>query len=131
MDNINHRLFSVTDKMMVILDAQSGKVITTLPIGENVDGCAFDPGLKRAYSSNGEGTMTVVQEENANSFKVLETVATQKSARTICVSKKTHHIYLPAAEFGETPEKTPENPRPRPSVKPNSFIILDIAPIMK
>ena len=126
LDNVTHRLFTVTDKLMVILDAQTGKVITSLPIGENVDGVAFDPELKRAYSSNGDGTMTVVQEENANSFKVLETVPTQKGARTITVDKKTHHIYLPTAEFGETPEKTKDNPRPRPSLKPNSFTILDV-----
>jgi YVTN family beta-propeller protein len=126
-DNVTHRLFAVCDnKLMVVVDAESGKVITTLPIGERVDGAAFDPTLKRAYSSNGDGTMTVVQEENANSFKVLENAATQKSARTISVDKKTHHIYLPSADFGDTPEKTKENPHPRPSVKPNSFVILDV-----
>ena len=128
LDNVNHRLFTVTDKLMVILDAQTGKVITSLPIGERVDGAAFDPGLKRAYSSNGDGTVTVVQEENENTFKVLENIPTQKGARTIAVDKKTHHLYLPTAEFGETPEKTKENPRPRPSVKPNSFVILDVQP---
>lgn len=126
-DNSTHRLFAVCDnKLMVVVDAESGKVITTLSIGENVDGAAFDPALKRIYSSNGDGTMTVVQEENTNSFKVLENVPTQKSARTIYVDKKTHHIYLPAAEFGEAPEKTKNNPHPRPSVKPNSFVILDV-----
>jgi DNA-binding beta-propeller fold protein YncE len=126
LDNSTNRLFSVTDGLMVISDAQSGKVITTLPIGNRVDGVAFDAGLKRAYSSNGDGTITVVQEENANSFKVLETIPTQKGARTICVDKKSHHLYLPTAEFGETPPVTKENPRPRPSVKPNSFVVLDV-----
>ncbi len=129
LDNTTHRLFSVTDKLMVILDAQTGKVVTTLPIGERVDGVAFDPGVKRAYSSNGDGTMTVVQEGDANSFKVMENVVTQKGARTICVDKKTHHLYLPTAEFGETPAKTNDNPHPRPSVKPNSFVVLDIEPV--
>ncbi len=129
LDNTTHRLFSVTDKLMVIVDAETGKIITTLPIGERVDGVAFDPALKRAYSSNGDGTMTVVQEVDANTFKVLETVSTQKSARTITLDSKTHHLYLPAAEFGETPEKTKDNPHPRPSVKPNSFVVLDIAPL--
>ncbi len=125
-DNITHRLFSVTDKLMVIVDAQIGNVITTLPIGDRVDGVAFDPVLKRAYSSNGDGTVTVVEEETANSFKVLENITTQKGARTICVDKKTHHIYLPTAEFGETPPVTKENQRPRPSVKPNSFLVIDV-----
>jgi len=59
---------------MVVIDAENGKIITTLPIGDRCDGVAFDPEKKRAYSSNGEGSVTVVQEENSNSFKVLETV---------------------------------------------------------
>jgi YVTN family beta-propeller protein len=129
LDKAGHRLFSVCDnKLMVIVDAQSGKVITSLPIGERVDGTAYDPLLKRAYSSNGEGTLTVVQEENPNSFKVLENVTTQKGARTITIDKKTHHIYLPTAEYGETPAATTENPHPRPAIKPGTFVILDIEP---
>lgn len=129
LDNATHRLFAVCDnKKMIVVDAQNRKVITTLPIGDRVDGCAFDPELKRAYSSNGEGNVTVVQEENANKFSVLSTIPTQKGARTICVNKKTHHIYLPTAEYGETPVATTENPRPRPSIKPGTFVILDVAP---
>jgi YVTN family beta-propeller protein len=123
LDNQTHRLFSVCgNKLMVIVDAISGKVITTLPIGEGCDGAAFDPFYKRVYSSNGEGTMTVVQEENENSFRVLETIPTQPSARTITLDKTTHHIYMPAAEFESAPS---ENNR-RPAIKPNSFAILDI-----
>lgn len=128
-DNVNHRLFSATDKLMVILDSETGKVITTVPTGGRVDGAGFDPGLKRAYSSCGEGVLTVVQEENPNSFKVLENVPTQAGARTISVSEKTHRIYLPTAEFGPTPEKTADNPRPRPSVKPGSFTVLVVEPV--
>ena len=127
-DVANHRLFSVCgNKKMVVLDVETGKVISTLAIGDRVDGCAFDPELKRAYSSNGEGTVTVVQEGNENTFSVLENIPTQKGARTICVDKKTHHIYLPTAEYGPTPEATAENPHPRPTIKPGTFTILDIA----
>jgi DNA-binding beta-propeller fold protein YncE len=108
LDNENHRLFSATDKLMVVLDAETGKVITTLPTGGRVDGAGFDPGLKRAYSSCGEGQLTVVQEENSNSFKVLAN--------------------LPTAEFGPTPEKTAENPRPRPTLKPGTFTVLVFEP---
>ncbi len=131
LDNVTHRLFSVTDKLMVILDAQTGKVIATLPIGERVDGAAFDPEMKRAYSSNGDGTVTVVQEENANSFKVLETIPTQKGARTIAIDKNTHHLYLSTAEFDPAPEPTKDNPHPRPSIKPGSFVVLDVECIKK
>jgi DNA-binding beta-propeller fold protein YncE len=129
LDNVTHRLFSATDKLMVVLDAETGKVITTLPTGGGVDGAGFDPGLKRAYSSCGEGLLTVVQEENKNSFKVLANVPTQARARTISVSAKTHRIYLPTAEVGPTPEKTADNPRPRPSMKPGTFTVLVVEPV--
>ena len=129
LDNENHRLFSATDKLMVVLDAETGKVVTTIPTGGRVDGAGFDPGLKRAYSSCGEGVLTVVQEDNKNSFKVLENVPTQVGARTISVSAKTHRIYLPTAEFGPTPEKTADNPRPRPTLKPGTFTVLVLEPV--
>jgi YVTN family beta-propeller protein len=123
LDNQNHRLFSVCgNKLMVVIDAETGKVITTLPIGDRCDGVAFDPELKRAYSSNGEGSITVVQEENSNSFKVLETIVTQPGAKTIAINKTTHHLYLTTAEY----ESAPTADNRRPPVKPNSFQILDI-----
>ena len=128
LDNETHRLFSATSKLMVVLDAETGKVITTLPTGDRVDGAGFDPGLKRAYSSCGEGVLTVIQEENPNSFKVLGNVPTQAGARTISVSAKSHRIYLQTAEFGPAPEKTADNPRPRPTVKPGTFTVLVIEP---
>jgi YVTN family beta-propeller protein len=129
LDNETHRLFSVCgNQKMVVMDATNGKIITTLPIGDRVDGCVFDPKLKRAYSSNGEGTLTVVQEKNKNKFYVLTTLETQKGARTICLDKSTHHLYLPTAEFGETPAPTADVPHPRAPVKPGTFRILDIAP---
>jgi YVTN family beta-propeller protein len=126
LDNETHRLFSVCDNMMIVLDALSGNVVANLPIGDRVDGVAFDPVLKRAYSSNGDGTMTIVQEVDANHFKVLGNFSTRVGARTITLDPVSHHIYLPTAEFGDTPPKTAENPRPRPALKPGSFVILDV-----
>ncbi|MBA3647552.1 MAG: YncE family protein [Chitinophagales bacterium] len=132
LDNINHRLFSVCDNgLMVIVDAEDGHVISTVPIGDRVDGAAFDPLLRRAFSSNGDGTLTVVQEKDANTFKVLENIITQKGARTVTVDTITHHLYLPTAEFGVTPEPTNDNPHPRPSIKPGSFVVLDVMPDSK
>jgi YVTN family beta-propeller protein len=129
-DRQTHRLFAVCDnQLMVIMDSQNGEVVTTVPIGKNVDGAAFDPLLKRAYSSNGEGTLTVVQEENGNNFKVMTTVPTQKGARTITLSEKTHHLYLPTAKYGTAPAATKENPRPRPPILPGTFTVLDIEPV--
>lgn len=125
LDNETHRLFSVCgNKLMVVSDAEAGKVITTLPIGDRCDGVAFDPGMKRAYSSNGEGTITVVQEENANKFKVLETVTTLRGARTITVDKVTHRLYLPTAAY-----EASTGGNGRPAVKPNSFVVLEVEPI--
>ena len=126
-DNTTHRLFSFCDnKKMVVVDALSGKIIATSLIGERVDGCAFDTESKRVFSSNGEGTVTVIQEESPAKFSVLENIPTQKGARTICIDNKTHHLYLPTAEYGEAPAPDAAHPHPRPSIKPGTFIILDI-----
>jgi YVTN family beta-propeller protein len=123
LDNEAHRLFSACDnKIMVIVDAGNGKIISTVPIGEKVDGAAFDPELKCVYTSNGDGTLTVVKEENKDSFKVLENLPTQKGAKTITVNKKTHHIYLPTANFEA------KDPGEKPKVIPGTFVILDIEP---
>jgi DNA-binding beta-propeller fold protein YncE len=128
LDNETHRLFSVcSNKLMVIVDALDGHIVTTLPIGDGCDGVKFDPGLKRAYSSNGEGTMTVVQEVSKESFKVVENFPTMSGARTLAVDTKTHHIYLPFAEYNPAPAATTENPRPRRTMKPDSFTVLEIA----
>ncbi len=127
LDNENHILFSVcSNKMMIISDAKAGKVITNLPIGGGCDGVAFDPTLKMAFSANGDGTITVVKEISKDKFVVVETAKTQTSARTIAVNTKTHHLYLPAAEFNPKPEPTTENPKPRATLKSGSFVILDV-----
>ena len=123
LDNETHHLFSVcANKLMVVIDAETGKVFTTLPIGEKPDGAAFDPAFKCAFSSNGEGTLTIVQEVSKDLFKVLESVPTQKGAKTITVNKKTHHIYLPTASFEA------QTGTEKPKVVPGTFVILDIVP---
>lgn len=123
LDNETHRLFSVCgNKMMVISDAEAGKAITSLPIGDRCDGVAFDPSLKRAYSSNGEGTISVVQEVSKDSFKVLETITSMPGARTIAVNKSTHKLYLPTARF----EATSNQENRRPAMKPDSFVVLEV-----
>jgi len=123
LDNETHRLFSVcANKLMVVVDAETGKVITTLPTGEKTDGAAFDPILKCAYSSNGAGTVTVVKEINKDTFAVLENITTQKGAKTIAVNKLTHHIFLPTAEFENAPGVE------KPKLIPSSFEVLDIMP---
>jgi len=122
LDNEKHILFSAcANKMMVAVNAETGKVITTLPIGEKPDGAAFDPTLKCAYSSNGEGTLTVVKEGADGSLSVLENFPTQKGARTIALNKKTHHIYLSTADFDSTSAD-------KKKLVPGTFVVLDIMP---
>ncbi|TDD95949.1 YncE family protein [Flavobacterium cellulosilyticum] len=126
-DLVTNRLFSVCgNNIMVVVNALNGKIIKTLPIGEGCDGAAFDAKKKLVFSSNGEGTITVVKEENENLFSVLETVQTQKGARTIALNKTTNQLYLSTANFGEKPKPTTENPKPRASLVPNSFVVLVI-----
>src|SRR5882724_7400160 len=128
MDRKNRRLFSgCANKLMVVLDADNGHVITTLPIGSGVDGTEFDPSSKLAFSANGEGTLTVVREDAADKFSVVENVPTQRGARTLSLDPKTHRIYLSTAEFGPTPAPTADLPRPRPPMIPGTFTLLVVS----
>ena len=100
LDREHRRLFSVcgASATMVVLDADSGKILATLPIGRGSDGCVFDPERGLAFSSNGrDGTLTVVREEAPDRFAVAATIPTQQGARTMTLDPKTHRIYLSAA----------------------------------
>jgi len=121
----HHRAFSgCHNKIMTVLDTVSGKVIATVPIGAGVDGNGFDPGAGFAFSSNGEGTLTVARESSAGTFEVAETVTTERGARTMAIDTVTHRIYLPTARFGPAPPPTEDQPRPRPALIADSFVIL-------
>lgn len=125
MDVKNRRLFSVCgNQKMIVMNADNGRVVADLPIGKNTDGAAFDPGARLAFSSNGDGTLTVVREDSPDKFSVVETVKTQQGARTLAVDLKTHNIYLSTAQYGPPPAATPEQPNPRPSIVPDSFMVL-------
>ncbi len=125
MDREHRRLFAGCDnKLMAVIDADNGKVIATPAIGEGVDANGFDPGTQCAFSSNGDGTLTVVHEDSPDKFTVVENVATQRGARTMALDEKTHDVYLVTAEFGPRPAPTADNPRPRPPMIPDSFVVL-------
>lgn len=127
-DRKHRRLFSGCDnKMMAIVDADSGKVIATPPIGEGVDANAFDPKTDLAFASCGEGVLTVVHEESPNKFTVKENVPTQAGARTMALDEKTHQIYTVTAKFGPPPAATTENPHPRHTILPDTFVVLVLA----
>jgi DNA-binding beta-propeller fold protein YncE len=123
MDRKNRRLFlGCENKMMAVVNADTGKIIATPAIGQGVDATAYDPGTGFALSSNGEGTLTVVKQEGPDKYSVLEDVSTKRSARTMGLDLKTHNVVLPAAEF--LPPKEGER---RGSMKPGTFVLLVVA----
>jgi YVTN family beta-propeller protein len=129
-DVAHHRLFSVCDReVMVVLDGLTGRQVARVAIGDGPDAAVFDPDLGFVFSSNGaDGTLTVIRQDAPDSYRVLATVQIQKGARTMALDPATHRIYLPTARFGAPPPPTPEQPNPRPSVVPDSFIILVAEP---
>jgi len=116
----NRRLFAGCDnKMMAVMDADSGKVLATPAIGEGVDASAYDPALQLAFASNGEGTLTVVHQDSPDKYSIVENVPTKRSARTMGLDLKTHNIFLPAADFDP-----PAPGERRGKMKPGSFVLL-------
>ena len=101
-DVAHHRLFIGCggSKTMVMMDSTNGKVITSVPIGDGVDACAFDPGTQLAFSSCRDGTTTIAHEDAPDKLTVVQTLTTERSARTMTLDPTTHRIYLPAAKFG-------------------------------
>ena len=125
LDAAHGRLFSVcANRMMVVLDAATGRVIATPAIGEGPDGAAYDPAARLAFSSNGAGTLTIVREDAPDKFTAAGDVPTEPRARTMALDPSTHRIYLATARFGEAPAPTAEKPHPRPPMIPDSFEIL-------
>lgn len=129
LDNSGHRLFAVCDgKKMVVVDADSGKLVSTVPIGDGPDATAYDSANKLIFSSNGEGTLTVVKQDSPDKYTVVENLPTEKSARTMALDSKTHKVYLSAAELGPKPAATADNPRPRPAIKSGTFHLIVVSP---
>jgi YVTN family beta-propeller protein len=125
MDRKNRRLFVGCDnKMMAVVDADSGKVLATPAIGEGVDATAFDEGTGLAFASCGEGVLTVVREDSPSKFSVAENVKTQEGARTLALDDKTHEVFVVTAKFGPPPAPTQEQPHPRHSILPDTFVVL-------
>jgi YVTN family beta-propeller protein len=121
-DRQTKRLFAGCDnKMLVILNADNGSVVSTLAIGDGCDGTAFDPQLNYIYSSNGEGTLTIIKEISADKYEVVENVVTKRGARTLALDYLTHIVYLPTANF-----KMAENGERRPPMVPGTFQVLVI-----
>ncbi len=101
-DRNNHRLFlGCRSKVMAVMNADTGQVITTLPIGDHVDATAFDPETKLIFNSNGEGSVTVIHQDGADKYSAVETVKTLPRAKTMALDPKTHQLFLSTAESGQ------------------------------
>jgi YVTN family beta-propeller protein len=125
LDARHHRLFSgCHNKMMTMLDTESGKVIGTVPIGAGVDGCAFDDSTQLAFASCGDGTTTIAKEETPQKLTVVQTLKTERGARTMALDLKTHRIYLPTAQFQAAPSPSPGASPARPTIVPNTLKLL-------
>jgi len=126
MDRKNRRLFSTChNEKMVVVDADNGHVIATPAIGKGTDACIFDPDTGLAFSSNGDGTLTIVQAKDGDKYEVVANVHTEPGARTMALDSKTHEIYLVTARA------KPANPdaarqRQRRTFEPGSFVVLEV-----
>jgi YVTN family beta-propeller protein len=125
-DAKNRRLFSgCHNKLMIVMDADTGKVVASLPIGVGVDAARFDPGTGYAFSSNGDGTLTVIHEDSPDKFSVVENVTTERGARTMAVDPTTHEVFLVTGKFEPIPNPPPNTPPYRRfRMVPGSFHVL-------
>jgi hypothetical protein len=116
--------------MMVILSAKDGKILANLPLAGGSDGAVFNPSTKEAFSTHGNGTLTVVKEKSPASFEVEQNLNTMNGARTIAFDSKTNHIFTMSQERGPAPPPPPDGGRggrgPQGTVVPGSFTILMI-----
>ena len=116
------------NKIMASVDAASGKVLGTAPIGDGVDAAAFDPGTGLAFASCGEGVLTVLRPDHNGRPEVVQSLTTQRGARTMALDLATHRVYTVTANFGPPPAATPEHPHPRGAQVPGSFRLLVLEP---
>jgi DNA-binding beta-propeller fold protein YncE len=112
------------NKLMAFVDGNSGKVLGTVAIGQGVDANRFDPVTGYAFASCGDGTLTIAHEDSTSKFSTVEMIQTQRGARTMALDYATHVLYLVTADFGPSAAATPQNPRPRASIVPDTFTLL-------
>lgn len=128
-DAAGKRLFAGCDnKVMAVLDATSGRTLGTAPIGEGVDGARYDPAKHFAFASCGEGVLTVVRVGAGGAPEVVQSLTTERGARTMALDERGHRVFLVTANFGPPPPATPEHPHPRPAILPGTFRLLVVEP---
>ena len=120
-DRSHHRLFiGCHNRLMVVMDADTGKIAATAAIGEGVDAARFDPSTQLVFSSSGEGSLSVIHEDSPNRYTLVDKVKTERGARTMELDPKTHRVYTVTADLGPQPS-APHEP---PTMVPGSFRLL-------
>jgi DNA-binding beta-propeller fold protein YncE len=129
MDVAGQRLFAgCSNKVMAVVDASTGRTLGTAPIGGGVDAAGYDPGVRLAFASCGEGVLTVIATSASGAPEVSQSLTTLRGARTMALDERSHRIFLVTASFGRTPPATAAAPHPRPQVVPGSFRLLVVEP---
>ncbi len=127
LDAVHRRLFAACDKVMVVVNADTGKVVASPPIGGDPDGNGYDPGTGLAFASCKEGLISIIHQDSPDKYSVVGNVATQFGTSTMTLDPKTHHVFTVTADYKAAGSPTPDNPRPRPQQIPGSFVILELA----
>ena len=120
------RLFATCDKLLVVMDATNGKIVANVPIGDGCDGAAFDPASGLIFTSNGEGTLSVIKEVNKDTYQLEGNVPTKRGARTITIDEKTHSLYLPTADYEPLAPDAPKNTRPKMVMGSFQVLVLEM-----
>jgi hypothetical protein len=128
-DVAHKRLFAgCHNQLMAVVNYTNGVVVGTVPIGKGVDANRFDPGTGLGFASCGDGTITVAHEDAPDHYRVIQTIHTQRGARTMTLDPKTHRVITVSAQFGAPPAATPEKPHPYPTVISKTFTMLVFGP---
>lgn len=129
LDRQGKRLYAACgNHVMAVIDATSGQVLGTVPIGEGADGAGYDPGARLAFASCGQGVLTAVARQSSGAFGVAQSVPTERGARTMTLDERSHRVFLVTASYGATPAPTAEHPHPRPAILPGTFRLLVVRP---
>lgn len=127
-DLAHRRLFSAcANRQLVVLDADSGHLIATVPIGDGPDGAAYDPETATVYSSNSDGTLTIIHQDDKDHYRVVMNVKTPVRSKTLTLDPKTHHVFLGAADFGKPPSPTKAEPEPKGPILPGTFSLIEVS----
>jgi len=110
------------------MNADTGKVVASPPIGGDPDGDGFDPATGMIFASCRQGVLSIIHEDSPDKYTVVGNIDTQFGARTMTYDPKTHHVFTETADFSAAPPATPDNPRPRPQQVAGSFVIVELGP---